>query len=202
MDNQCEECEQRCSDLKRCSGCFQVYYCSRKCQKRNWKSQHRGICKEYQSTHVTTISRSESKKATIDLSKLTLNDFNNNSDYKMFKDIKRARKEAAKVFPGSHILDEFKQISETFGSKRVLVAYISREHPYPFRHCVYIQDKTDKEMMVAFYLDYDDPTPYFRWQEVIPGNYLCVKNPYIHFFMDGQVGLRIDEPCLITILSF
>ncbi|XP_069104720.1 uncharacterized protein [Argopecten irradians] len=198
MDQQCEECEQRSSDLKRCSGCFQVVYCSRKCQKRNWKSKHRDICKEFQSTHVTTISRSDNSKAILDLRKLALHDLNNNSS----KDMKRARSEAEKLFSGYQILDDFKKISDSFVSRRVLVAYISSQHPYPFRHCVFIQDKTDKEMMVAFYLDYDDPTPHFRWEEVVPGNYLCVKNPYIHCFLDGQVGFRIDEPSLITVLSF
>ncbi|OWF42832.1 uncharacterized protein LOC110460583 isoform X3 [Mizuhopecten yessoensis] len=204
MDQQCEDCEQRAPNLKRCGGCYQVFYCSRKCQKRNWKSKHRDACKKFQATHVTTISTSSDQISSIDLSKLALNDMNNNamSKYKPVKDMRKALNEAKKVFPNYDILDDFRKISETFGSRRILVAYMSKEHPYPFRHCIYIQDKTNKEMMVAFYLDHDDPTPHFRWQEIIPGNYLCVKNPYIHFFMDGQAGFRIDEPEVITVLSF
>ena len=31
--------------LLRCGGCKSIWYCSRKCQKKDWKAQHKAVCK-------------------------------------------------------------------------------------------------------------------------------------------------------------
>ncbi|KAF8181242.1 hypothetical protein K438DRAFT_1841412 [Mycena galopus ATCC 62051] len=42
-----EECGriQRKTDFKRCAGCKRLYYCSKECQIKDWRAQHRRTCK-------------------------------------------------------------------------------------------------------------------------------------------------------------
>jgi len=40
----CFECGASSTPMKTCSGCGIVSYCSRKCQKQNWKTQHKAEC--------------------------------------------------------------------------------------------------------------------------------------------------------------
>lgn len=43
----CANCYKKSSHvLKRCSGCKQTYYCSKKCQSEHWKKDHKLVCKE------------------------------------------------------------------------------------------------------------------------------------------------------------
>jgi hypothetical protein len=56
-------------------------------------------------------------------------------------------------------------------------------------------------MYVAFYLDYDNPFPYFSWSSVRPGRFVVIEHPYIHYFMDGSVGLRIEDPSQVLIID-
>ncbi|KAJ7054548.1 hypothetical protein C8F01DRAFT_1161975 [Mycena amicta] len=42
----CFSCKKRGVELHRCSGCHTFYYCSRECQKRDWKN-HKTICTKY-----------------------------------------------------------------------------------------------------------------------------------------------------------
>ncbi|KJX97554.1 zinc finger mynd domain-containing protein 17 [Zymoseptoria brevis] len=41
----CFRCLKHPLKLLRCSGCQLVHYCSKKCQKLDWKTHHRGLCK-------------------------------------------------------------------------------------------------------------------------------------------------------------
>eukprot|EP01084_Bolivina_argentea_P275655 470152_1 len=41
---QCSHCKTFGKVLKLCIGCKNTYYCSKKCQKRSWNSQHRFLC--------------------------------------------------------------------------------------------------------------------------------------------------------------
>ena len=40
----CQSKKSECAELRLCSGCEQVRYCSRQCQKVSWKNQHRYEC--------------------------------------------------------------------------------------------------------------------------------------------------------------
>lgn len=42
---QCFRCHTHLPKLLRCSGCQLVHYCSKECQKLDWKKGHRGTCK-------------------------------------------------------------------------------------------------------------------------------------------------------------
>ena len=48
--DKCSKCEaEDCKDLKKCTGCYQVSYCSRKCQSDHWR-HHKTQCKPYKLT--------------------------------------------------------------------------------------------------------------------------------------------------------
>ncbi|XP_061169952.1 uncharacterized protein LOC133179178 [Saccostrea echinata] len=75
----------------------------------------------------------------------------------------------------------------------VFLAYIRRFHNYRGCHSVYLQDSDRREIYASFYLPNDDPTPYFQWSDVVPGKFVAVLFPCIHFFLDFTVGLRVDK---------
>ncbi|CAG2112524.1 unnamed protein product, partial [Medioppia subpectinata] len=45
-DNYCDNCVQRSDQLKRCAKCLHMYYCSKECQKNDWK-YHKNECPLY-----------------------------------------------------------------------------------------------------------------------------------------------------------
>ncbi|KII85468.1 hypothetical protein PLICRDRAFT_317343 [Plicaturopsis crispa FD-325 SS-3] len=49
----CQKSEEDGERFLRCSGCLEMYYCSRQCQSIDWKTSHRNICKETQRRRST-----------------------------------------------------------------------------------------------------------------------------------------------------
>lgn len=49
------------------------------------------------------------------------------------------------------------------------------------------------KIYVSFYLPNDDPSPHFRWSDVVPGKFIAILFPCIHSFRGGSVGLRVDK---------
>lgn len=58
---------------------------------------------------------------------------------------------------------------------------------------LFSQDSERREIYVSFYLPNDDPTPYFKWEDIVPGKFIAILFPCIHFFTDFTVGLRVDK---------
>ena len=40
---QCAACQKELTEVLKCGGCGQVYYCSQSCQKANW-AEHKKVC--------------------------------------------------------------------------------------------------------------------------------------------------------------
>ena len=76
-------------------------------------------------------------------------------------------------------------------------ASIQRVNIYPW-----FQDKHDAITRVEFYLDQvgDNPFPFFSYQDVRPGSFICLQDACIHYFGDGTVGIRIDDPSEVFII--
>ena len=45
--NQCEICDQKRETYLRCAGCHLAAYCSRECQRKDWKASHKYFCNIY-----------------------------------------------------------------------------------------------------------------------------------------------------------
>ena len=54
MNTCCGNCKTLSKDLKRCTGCFEIYYCSKDCQKQHWRSGHYITCKGKTQTNGTS----------------------------------------------------------------------------------------------------------------------------------------------------
>ncbi|KAL4232003.1 translational activator for mitochondrial COX1 [Mactra antiquata] len=116
-------------------------------------------------------------------------------------------------FPGFDILTKFSEVpsEQVFffqlitpqRSDYVLVAFMYRYHEHVMRHGVYLKDENDNESKVEFYFDpyFDNPLPYFSYKQVKPGGYIALKNPVMHLFGDGTVGIRINHPHEVAILD-
>ena len=53
---------------------------------------------------------------------------------------------------------------------------------------------------VLFHND-GDPKPYFRYDQLRDGNFLCYMHAHIHVFNDRTMGFRIDDQKEIHILE-
>ncbi|KAK3098530.1 hypothetical protein FSP39_020369 [Pinctada imbricata] len=313
MDTSCENCKEKSKNLRRCTGCFEVYYCSKVCQASNWKT-HKKACKQSKPKKSDITQNPPSTSKDVSSSTTTQgNETRNGSERKCTvcdvmgemkfcqrckvtpycskacqsqhwtahkewcnaegkrkekesKEEKQENKESRRsentreeassasfsfpfMFPGmgmgfpfspmfaqdgadlslrcipsdsqwegarlaarrrrpfTTLIDEISDIpgepwlGAQFRTDLLLVAFISAFHHYRGRHCVYIQDTVKEEIYVAFYLDYDNPFPFFHWGAVRPGRFICIESPFIHYFLDGSVGLRIEDPSEVTFID-
>ena len=67
-------------------------------------------------------------------------------------------------------------------------------------HCL-LQDRKGVEVRIFFYLDNNKSEPYFQWCQLDRGNFLCLEHAYIHTFLDGTTGIRVDDACDVSIIG-
>lgn len=76
-----------------------------------------------------------------------------------------------------------------------LLVEIVRHIPY-LRPMYIVKDRDDKEFLVAFYLDrgVHFPPDHPNWRKWLsPGNVMAIMYAHKRAFMDGQVGVRIED---------
>lgn len=64
----------------------------------------------------------------------------------------------------------------------------------------FFQDSKGTKSLVLFY-NSDDPEPYFRYEQLRSGNFLCIEHAYLHSFLDGTVGFRINNVNQVHIIE-
>ncbi|XP_021340138.1 uncharacterized protein LOC110441347 [Mizuhopecten yessoensis] len=207
----------KADDVKTCKRCKQVKYCSMSCQRQDW-SKHKHACKVASKLRARIPPNLDQRSGVLPngavgngpIGKIDPNCLEVDLNYKATAKkelLDKAKASTKLLFPFHRILDGIYDIPDEYlgmrpgGTNSVLVAFISRYHDHVVRHCIYIGDKDGAEIYVAFYLDFDNPSPYFHWSDVVPGKYICIEDPYIHFFLNGAVGMRVDKAANVRILS-
>lgn len=74
-------------------------------------------------------------------------------------------------------------------------------HQVSFNNCSIFKDSERREIYASFYLPNDDPSPHFQWDDVVPGKFIAISSPCIHFFNDKTVGLRVDKASCVYCLD-
>lgn len=229
--DKCHICNKT-GHLKSCARCKKASYCSKDCQIKDW-AQHKNVCESEFDGHIKTKGfiekEKEKQKEKKGSANIIFNSIANARDRTFLpfvdllkdvydvdmaerkraldKEFNRAMSTAKKFYPFLDLIDDLDYMpSEFFGmrpsqSDIVLVAFISRHHHFRQRHCVYIEDRYGQELYVAFYLDFDNPCPFFTWSDLRPGRFICIRDPCRHYFMDGSVGIRVDEASDVKIFN-
>ncbi|XP_062588474.1 uncharacterized protein LOC134250137 [Saccostrea cucullata] len=202
-----------------CTVCMSVLYCSERCKDID-KYEHKFHCKPciYQESGISVSSRlGDSRDSSYGFSAspshakfpmpkdpLFVED---NADLKWI--VERTAQSRSKAidkaklkFPCHTLITRLREIpieersmlsSNISTLPFVFLAYIRRFHNYRGRHNVYLQDSERREIYASFSLPNDDPTPYFEWSDLVPGKFIAILFPCIHFFRDFSVGLRVDK---------
>eukprot|EP01006_Ploeotia_vitrea_P028307 TRINITY_DN61023_c0_g1_i1.p2 TRINITY_DN61023_c0_g1~~TRINITY_DN61023_c0_g1_i1.p2 ORF type:complete len:449 (-),score=88.44 TRINITY_DN61023_c0_g1_i1:2042-3388(-) len=68
---------------------------------------------------------------------------------------------------------------------------------WPNSKQIRVRDSSGDARSIFFYVD--DPAPNFSYDDLAAGNILVIRRPKLHFFMDGQIGMRIEEKEFVSI---
>ncbi|XP_053406587.1 uncharacterized protein LOC123546263 [Mercenaria mercenaria] len=220
-------CSSKCSRFKG------VFYCSKECQRQDWK-RHKNKCeKKLSEEEERILGTLKRKQDSIQKFQKDSNDSHTAFNFRGPTDrffqtltpeqalrratrpggsLARAVRLARIFFPLYEVVTEFDDIpsEQRFPffpfmvppkSGYLLVAFMYRYHEHVMRHGVYLKDAWDRESKVEFYLDDDNPFPFFSYSQVKPGGYIILVDPVMHFFMDGTVGIRMDNPEDVKVLD-
>ncbi|KAH7880054.1 uncharacterized protein C8R40DRAFT_1202258, partial [Lentinula edodes] len=82
-----------------------------------------------------------------------------------------------------------------------LLAEIVAVQSWPLRPMYLVKDTTGQTFLAAFH--YNDRTLFSEvWKKGLVGSTICVMYANFHQFVDGQVGVRLEEPESVKILPF
>lgn len=137
----CSVCEE--STDKKCSRCKKVFYCSKACQKNDWKS-HKSTClnregnSEYHSSFSTGFSTFNPFSSFPQQENLPMTAITTDEKYQGAIKLAQTRFPHQKIL---YLLEEVQTENIFFRPQThdVLVAFIPRYHHYRQRHCIYIQ---------------------------------------------------------------
>ncbi|CAI9736892.1 Hypothetical predicted protein [Octopus vulgaris] len=118
---------------------------------------------------------------------------------------RRALAKAERSFPYHNIITKFYEVSTEcqfydFQENTLLVAFIISPGFHIFRPSYYIQDTDGCNYIMIFYHQESDPYPYFSWDQLKVGTYICILEPELHYFLDGRVGFRINSTEEVRVL--
>ncbi|XP_076454442.1 uncharacterized protein LOC143289327 [Babylonia areolata] len=202
----CEGCKRTGQSLKTCSRCCSASYCSKECQRDDWK-QHKKDCKKIEKSRVQKdweagkmfqeLARAMDPSLTVTARR----------SHRPPLSWTQAVQEARRLHQDKTVLTKLRDVMEEedldpmLMTSTVFLARLVKPHPYIFRHAWYLEDMKGQQVRIFFYLDHDVPEPYFRWQQLDVGNFVCLEHAYIHTFMDGTTGIRVDDACDVGIIG-
>ncbi|XP_025079802.1 uncharacterized protein LOC112555584 [Pomacea canaliculata] len=201
-----QACHEASRPLKSCGRCGAVIYCSKACQREDWPS-HKVSCKKTErSTDDCKVFDDFARHLGTELPDYHTQPGSWDSN-KSILTWPQALKEAETRYPNKLLLTRIRDVTYEYDlsvggmASSVLVLRLSRPHLDVFRHGWYLQDTKGQEIPVFFYLDHDLSEPYFTWRQLSVGNFFCLEHAYIHVFLDGQVGIRVDDANEVSIIT-
>ncbi|KAK7090338.1 uncharacterized protein [Littorina saxatilis] len=214
----CKKCGRHAREMKRCGKCEEVTYCSRDCQRGDWTA-HKVTCQTVEVITTEGYRQTEEKeqagqRATRERERAAaqprqhdfLSSLLGNAHVTPRLTWDEARSRARRLFPGKEIVDRFQELRNDMlgfmpnAQRSVAVIRIKGVYPHFFRHGRCLEDADGMESFVLFHVN-GDPMPYFRYEQLREGNFLCYQNAFIHFFLDGTVGFRIDNASEVHIME-
>nr|KAG5690967.1 hypothetical protein BaRGS_027286 [Batillaria attramentaria] len=112
---------------------------------------------------------------------------------------------AKRLYPQKRVVERFADLGNDMyyqpDSRSVVsISRMTGVYPHFFRHGRCLEDAEGNSSFVLFY-NREDPEPYFRYDQLRDGNYFCFEHAHLHFFADGTVGFRVDDPMHVHIME-
>ncbi|XP_033760721.1 uncharacterized protein LOC117342631 [Pecten maximus] len=171
----CVECGKIISTTQKCSRCKKIDYCSNTCLSKNW-SEHKLYCTSPEEENYVTITTDGFRREEAFASRVCRR-----------VGFQQAESLSRRTFERSTPMYFIQDIPRCMGWIRrkrasgVFVGFISRMHKR-ISKSIYLQDETGDEVQVIFALERGVKQSNFRWDDVVPGRYLCIKDPSIDHF--------------------
>ncbi|KAH9488990.1 hypothetical protein Btru_041469 [Bulinus truncatus] len=172
----CFYCKKESYTMLKCSRCRAGRYCNKECQKKDFPSHKKGCARVARFlSAVDKIPRSMLLQSMIGLG------------------IPEISTSLASL--DSEFLHMF------VGPRYSVLVEIVEPYFHPFRHGVVVMDKDGRKTHIMFYNEVGIyyhrvswlPLPIPLSQCLRPGNFILLLDAHWHYFLDGTVGIRIDD---------